>query len=223
MLRAISICKPGERKAWRGYTFCASQHPYIDTPLSVPAYHLTAKLLVSPARFSSPKGSCTIREFCQLRRTYIYLRRLPLNPSAAMPKPLSLLKRSRKLRWKEIRRYCAEAYWQTRRDVQTRWRRGVFWALIFIWTEGLCAILSTLSGRRVNNHNFNKTACRSDGTFAPDPWTYNLWSTSRFFQVSLGFGAMSFSQAKTVDVIWDIVGSPYKHTLLCQRWKVTLK
>ncbi|OAL43930.1 hypothetical protein IQ07DRAFT_649718 [Pyrenochaeta sp. DS3sAY3a] len=56
----------------------------------------------------------------------------------------------------------------------------------------------------MNGYDFNKTTCRSDGTSAPDPHTYNLWSTSRFFQVSFGFGAMSFSQAKTVDVVWDI-------------------
>ena len=48
--------------------------------------------------------------------------------------------------------------------------------------------------------------CRPDGKFALGVGEkYKLWDVSGIFQISMAFGAMSFSNAKLVDVVWDVV------------------
>jgi hypothetical protein len=46
--------------------------------------------------------------------------------------------------------------------------------------------------------------CQPDGRFIIGS-SYSLWAVSGAFQISIGFGAMSFSNAKLLDVIWDVV------------------
>lgn len=53
-------------------------------------------------------------------------------------------------------------------------------------------------------------ACDAGGNFvtgtisAPGPTSF--WAPSKAFQITLGFGSMSFRNAKLIDVAWDIVG-----------------
>jgi hypothetical protein len=51
------------------------------------------------------------------------------------------------------------------------------------------------------------TACCPDGAFSLQPNDYDYWDASGFFQVTLGFGAMTFSEAKALDVVWDVVSA----------------
>lgn len=48
-------------------------------------------------------------------------------------------------------------------------------------------------------------ACLPDGSFAIDPGLYRYFSGSGFFEITLAFGSMTFTQVKAIDVAWDIV------------------
>lgn len=49
------------------------------------------------------------------------------------------------------------------------------------------------------------SGCRPDDTFSPFIDGYNWWSDSGFFQITLGFGSLTFGQVKLVDIIWNLV------------------
>ena len=48
--------------------------------------------------------------------------------------------------------------------------------------------------------------CESNGNFNTGLESVSAWSPSAAFQITLGFGSMSFSTAKLIDIIWDVVG-----------------
>jgi hypothetical protein len=51
--------------------------------------------------------------------------------------------------------------------------------------------------------------CRPDNKFDTSGTTYNVWKPSNVFEVTIGFGELSFGVAKLIDVIWDVVGVLY--------------
>lgn len=51
---------------------------------------------------------------------------------------------------------------------------------------------------------FTNGYCLPDGRFALES-RYSLWHISGIFQISMGFGELSFSNAKLVDTLWDVV------------------
>jgi hypothetical protein len=53
-------------------------------------------------------------------------------------------------------------------------------------------------------HRFRIDTCSPDGKFALMSY-YSLWHLSSIFQISIGFGELSFSNAKLLDTIWDVV------------------
>lgn len=48
-------------------------------------------------------------------------------------------------------------------------------------------------------------ACQPDGQFNPVVNSYVWWSWDGVFQVTMAFGELSFTQAKVVDIVWDLV------------------
>jgi hypothetical protein len=48
--------------------------------------------------------------------------------------------------------------------------------------------------------------CEPNGNFNTGLEPVSVWSPSAAFQITLGFGSMSFSTAKFIDIIWDVVG-----------------
>ena len=48
--------------------------------------------------------------------------------------------------------------------------------------------------------------CQPDSTFRDDD-DYSNWDLSGLFQINLRFGSLSFTQAKVVDVAWDVVST----------------
>lgn len=47
-------------------------------------------------------------------------------------------------------------------------------------------------------------ACRPDSGFYVGDQAYDLWALNGFFQITLGFGSFDFSQAKIIDVSFDV-------------------
>jgi hypothetical protein len=92
---------------------------------------------------------------------------------------------------------------EARRDVRgIRWGRGCLWFLFICWILGLLMcmiIMPTLwSGYYISS------ACLPDGSFSIFA-EYNPWDIHGFFQITSGFGELTFTQAKVVDVVWDVV------------------
>jgi hypothetical protein len=48
-------------------------------------------------------------------------------------------------------------------------------------------------------------ACMPDGTFSIDPTSFPWFSSAGLFQITMGFGNLSFTQVKAIDIVWDIV------------------
>jgi hypothetical protein len=48
-------------------------------------------------------------------------------------------------------------------------------------------------------------ACMPDGTFSIDPSSFPWFSSAGLFQITMGFGNLSFTQVKAIDIVWDIV------------------
>ncbi|KAI0515392.1 hypothetical protein F5B22DRAFT_188422 [Xylaria bambusicola] len=65
----------------------------------------------------------------------------------------------------------------------------------------------------------NTSYCSPDGSIKP-VYT-NLWATSDLFQVNIATGNLTFTQAKVIDTIWDlIVGRGGQATLTLITWKL---
>ncbi|KAK4223805.1 hypothetical protein QBC38DRAFT_538823 [Podospora fimiseda] len=65
-----------------------------------------------------------------------------------------------------------------------------------------------------------QTACKPDRTFRPYKENFNRWSRSTFFEVTLATGSFSFTQAKLIDIFWDlIVGRAGQAVLAYFSWR----
>lgn len=93
-------------------------------------------------------------------------------------------------------------------DLKTRWRRGLLWttylAVVIVFVLALSiAISSSTPG---NKPTFDTSvACRPDGRFSLDPNDFDFWGYGGFFEITMGYGGFTFTQAKAIDVGWDVV------------------
>ena len=101
-----------------------------------------------------------------------------------------------------------EGHAQAAKDFRARWRRCGMWCLVAIWLVGLILALVALIllDTGLNDGLGNLGACLPDGSFSLEPGTYRYFSGSGFFDITLAFGSMTFTQVKAIDVAWDIVG-----------------
>ncbi|KAI8930856.1 hypothetical protein NX059_011873 [Plenodomus lindquistii] len=116
---------------------------------------------------------------------------------------------------KKNSRSCFARFWhdghaQLRNDIRMTWRFGSLRFLAAVWLAGLVlslAILLQLGSSKSRGVIRKPTyqACRPDDTFSLFPQDYTYFSSSGFFQITLGYGQLSFAEAKVIDVAWDIV------------------
>jgi hypothetical protein len=112
---------------------------------------------------------------------------------------------------KELWRGRLRTLWvETRPEVladlrSKRWQRF----LVIGWMSGLLVALVivtyTYGYAGYATDGFYTSPCLPDGAFNPFTSTYNPWGITGFFQITMGFGSLTFTQAKVIDVIWDIV------------------
>lgn len=89
------------------------------------------------------------------------------------------------------------------RDMRAiQWARGGLWFLFFCWMAGLLACLIMVPLLWAGY--YMSSACLPDGTFSIYE-IYDPWDIYGFFQITSGFGELTFTQAKVVDVVWDVV------------------
>ena len=101
-------------------------------------------------------------------------------------------------------RFPLTAFKDLKQDLKsTRWLRGLGWSAGVIWFFGL--VVSAVLMGIVALFRASDTACQPDGSFRLLPDTYSMWSSTGFFQITLGGGKLTFAQAKVLDIVWDIV------------------
>lgn len=99
-----------------------------------------------------------------------------------------------------------ETWREARGDIRAiRWGRGGLWFLFICWIMGLLMCMIVMPSIWTNNDI--SSACLPDGTFSIFA-QYDPWNIYGFFQITSGFGELTFTQAKVVDVIWDVVSYP---------------
>ena len=90
-----------------------------------------------------------------------------------------------------------------------RWGRGIFWTLILAWFAWLFIILAFAAPGPATDRILSTVPCRPNGSFDPTGRNgYSPFDIHDFFQISTGFGSLTFSQAKAIDTVWDVVGWP---------------
>lgn len=78
-----------------------------------------------------------------------------------------------------------------------------FWIHVALFFVLMLALMS--SGLIVlASDNSSGQYCDPGGNF-DFTQTYNPWAREHTFQITLGFGRMTFTQAKAIDVVWDVV------------------
>lgn len=97
--------------------------------------------------------------------------------------------RGRRRKWRSIANHCNACCLVA----------GAIIALVIVPLVGL---RSNYFGDELPSFGF----CEPDGNFNTGLETVTVWSPSKAFQITLGFGSMSFSKAKFIDIMWDIVG-----------------
>lgn len=106
----------------------------------------------------------------------------------------------------------AETIKELRHDLKsTRWRDTTAayftWLFFSIWAVGLfilCVIFPIVIIPEVTQESSDYwNYCAPDGSFSLEPT--NPWNLDWTFQIVLAFGSLTFTQAKVVDVVWDIV------------------
>ncbi|GAW21840.1 hypothetical protein ANO14919_113660 [Xylariales sp. No.14919] len=94
---------------------------------------------------------------------------------------------------------CIKGLWkEADADFSTQWPLFplILW---FFFLVTILAILIKLSIFPQLVH-----ACRPDGTFSPYEG-YSYWDASGIFQINLTLGSYSFTAAKIIDTVWDLV------------------
>lgn len=94
--------------------------------------------------------------------------------------------RRRRSKWRSIANHCSACCGVS----------GVLVALIIL------PLFGGYSGGDIPTFGF----CEPNGNFNTGLEPVSAWSPSAAFQITLGFGSMSFSTAKFIDIIWDVVG-----------------
>jgi len=111
-----------------------------------------------------------------------------------------------------------------------RWLRAVMWTAIVFWVYVLVMVVTSLAtmaiqspdsgfripdfidhflgvfGLQLVSRSFsNYNACQPNGGFSIVPNSYRWWSMGDFFEITIGFSSLSFTQAKLLDILWGIV------------------
>ncbi|KAI8626410.1 hypothetical protein F5Y19DRAFT_222498 [Xylariaceae sp. FL1651] len=94
-----------------------------------------------------------------------------------------------------------EAGREARADLSAHWARSFLGVLFALWVIGLLILQLEIIFLGFRS---SSSACRPDGTFSPFK-DYSYWDIQGFFQVNLAFGKLTFTQAKAIDTIWDVI------------------
>ncbi|KAK4201214.1 hypothetical protein QBC40DRAFT_172222 [Triangularia verruculosa] len=81
--------------------------------------------------------------------------------------------------------------------------RLTLWTAFLLWLWLLVAL--TIGLPLWATWIVNPIACQPDDTFSPVSTGYNWWSQAGFFQITYGGGSLTFTQAKVIDITWNLL------------------
>jgi hypothetical protein len=104
--------------------------------------------------------------------------------------------------WTDLATFCREGHREARADLRGNW---FLFLVALIWSVFLSGALTFLNICTIRSRTSRKHfLCQPDGSFRFTTRSFNYWSMSAFFQITLGFGNLSFAQAKAIDICWDM-------------------
>ncbi len=97
--------------------------------------------------------------------------------------------------------------WESLRKV--KWKPVMISSFLHVVVLGSAVTIMTLFLTNIYNNEqyLAPGACRPDGSFDTGVDRYNEWAISGLFQITLGFGALSFTKVKAISIIWDMVSA----------------
>lgn len=93
----------------------------------------------------------------------------------------------------------------------TEWLRELGWLMGVVWVSFLLASICIIS---LISFSSTANACQADDRFRLRPNDFSLWSSTGFFQITLGGGHLTFTKAKVIDISWDIVSGQESYAVL---------
>ncbi|KAH8634421.1 hypothetical protein IG631_09821 [Alternaria alternata] len=90
--------------------------------------------------------------------------------------------------------FWREPHRQAAKDIRKRWRRCALWILLAAWLALLLFAFAVLIAPTSSVDSGSQPACLPDDSFALDPSKFRFFSKSGFFQITLGFGHMNFTE-----------------------------
>lgn len=97
------------------------------------------------------------------------------------------------------------------------WRDNVVILVFYCWSSCLLTYLAFALLSPTSLYSQTRTACLPDGNFDVYFDSYSPWATEGTFQITMAYGAISFGQAKAIDVVWDVVSRLLSAILLWTR------
>jgi hypothetical protein len=143
-------------------------------------------------------------------KTFLFLESSsPHSLSPAIPSPAIPLRAA------QFRGWWAQAWRDARADLKAaNWRDALQWILSFLSTLlPFSCLMYFFAGMRIgwSHPGWRPTYpdlvawCMPDGSFSTARY-FQYWKISGFFQITLPFHhQLTFTQAKVVDIIWDLV------------------
>lgn len=92
------------------------------------------------------------------------------------------------------------------------WKEKTVIAVFYCWASCLLTYLAFALLSPTSLYTQTVTACLPDGRFNIYADSYSPWAAGGTFQITMAYGAISFAQAKVVDVIWNVV-SLHSHAI----------
>lgn len=110
-------------------------------------------------------------------------------------------------KWNHLTRLWTDTITEFRNDMEsTEWGNTTattfYLYLFYIWALVVVLVCIFIPGPSLYDDN-SGNHCAPDGSFTMEP--SNPLAIAWFFQVSLGFGSLSFTAVKAIDVVWDVV------------------
>jgi hypothetical protein len=86
-------------------------------------------------------------------------------------------------------------------------QRRYLWIFLLIWFSGLLLSILALFAipLPITASGSSSGGCQPDNKFSFHPESFSYWTDAGFFDITLGFGTFSFTQAKVIDVCFDVV------------------
>ncbi|KAJ2990117.1 hypothetical protein NUW58_g3113 [Xylaria curta] len=152
----------------------------------------------------------------RLRSSRLSLDSLIIDDERVIPKPDDSTKmiRPNQGRW-------LSPFFQAASDLRSSNLNWKLWIITVLLAVGFMLTLSLLLMSTLYGEYWVSVGCGINGFFSPFRTQPNRLAISQFFQINIGLGSLTFTEAKVIDIIWDsVVGRVGQVCLALVSWRV---